>query len=102
MWFRVLAARYRVEGGRLRDGGRRGSLWWRERVSIKEGGVGPGGKWFGDHVVRRVGDGSGTLFWTDLWMDETPLCERFRCLGVAEVAEMFSRWMGQLGCGGGN
>jgi hypothetical protein len=25
MWFRVLASRYQVEQGRLRDGGRRGS-----------------------------------------------------------------------------
>ncbi|CAJ2642053.1 unnamed protein product [Trifolium pratense] len=36
LWFRVLAARYGVEGGRLRDGGRRGSLWWREIVSIRD------------------------------------------------------------------
>ncbi|MCI40586.1 hypothetical protein A2U01_0061819, partial [Trifolium medium] len=27
LWFRVLAARYGVESGRLRDGGRRGSSW---------------------------------------------------------------------------
>ncbi|MCI12202.1 putative non-LTR retroelement reverse transcriptase, partial [Trifolium medium] len=96
LWYRVLAARYGVEGGRLRDGGRRGSLWWQEIASIREGGGEPGGRWFGDHVVRRVGDGSDTLFWTDPWLDETPLCERFgRLFALAEtksltVAEMFS------------
>jgi hypothetical protein len=37
LWFRVLTARYGVERGRLRDGGRRGSSWWREIVSIRDG-----------------------------------------------------------------
>ncbi|MCI67206.1 receptor-like kinase, partial [Trifolium medium] len=41
LWFRVLAARYRVERGRLRDGGRRRSSWWREIARIRDGeGVG--------------------------------------------------------------
>ncbi|PNX90647.1 DNA-directed RNA polymerase, partial [Trifolium pratense] len=50
LWFRVLAARYGVERGRLRDGGRRGSLWWREIVRIREGDGEQGGRWFGEHV----------------------------------------------------
>ncbi|GAU51451.1 hypothetical protein TSUD_413480 [Trifolium subterraneum] len=37
MWFRVLAARYVVERGRLREGGRNGSSWWREIVRIRDG-----------------------------------------------------------------
>ncbi|MCI81228.1 putative non-LTR retroelement reverse transcriptase related, partial [Trifolium medium] len=37
LWFRVLAARYGVEGGRVKEGGRRGSTWWREIVRIREG-----------------------------------------------------------------
>ncbi|PNX70803.1 receptor-like kinase, partial [Trifolium pratense] len=96
LWFRVLAARYGVERGRLRDGGRRGSLWWREIVSIRDGVGESGGGWFGEHVVRIVGDGSNTLFWTDPWVDENPLCERFgRLFALSEtksrtVAEMFS------------
>ncbi|MCI26088.1 receptor-like kinase, partial [Trifolium medium] len=103
VWFRVLAARYGVEGGRLRDGGRRGSSWWREIASIMEGGGEPGGRWFGEQVSRRVGDGSDTLFWTDPWVDGTPLCERFGSLFVlAEtklrtVAEMFSLGWGAEG-----
>ncbi|CAJ2632912.1 unnamed protein product [Trifolium pratense] len=96
LWFRVLAARYGVEGGRLRDGGRRGSSWWREIARIREGVDESGGRWFGEHVVRRVGDGSDTLFWTDPWLDEIPSCERFGRLYVLSetksftVAEMFT------------
>ncbi|MCI73145.1 hypothetical protein A2U01_0094409, partial [Trifolium medium] len=72
MWFRVLAARYGVEDGRLRDGGRRGSSWWRELASIREGGGEPWGRWFGEHVSERVRDRSDTFFWTDPWVDGTP------------------------------
>jgi hypothetical protein len=36
LWLRVLAARYRVERGRLREG-RSGSAWWREIVRICDG-----------------------------------------------------------------
>ncbi|GAU26521.1 hypothetical protein TSUD_361540 [Trifolium subterraneum] len=64
LWFRVLAARYGVERGRLRDGGRRGSSWWKEISRIREGGE-LGGSWFGEHVSKRVGDRSDTYFWTD-------------------------------------
>ncbi|MCI45717.1 putative non-LTR retroelement reverse transcriptase related protein, partial [Trifolium medium] len=90
-----------VEGGRLRDGGRRGSSWWREIASIREGGGEPWGRW--------VGDGSDTLFWTDPWVDETPLCERFerlfdldetKCRTVVEMFSLGWGWKGMLGCGG--
>ncbi|MCI71223.1 receptor-like kinase, partial [Trifolium medium] len=37
LWFRVLAARYAVEGGRLKEGGRTGSSWWREISKICDG-----------------------------------------------------------------
>ncbi|GAU28132.1 hypothetical protein TSUD_295700 [Trifolium subterraneum] len=73
LWYRVLAARYRVKRGRLRDGGRRGSTWWRELVRIREGSE-FGGSWFGEHVSKRVGDGSDTFFWTDPWVEGIPLC----------------------------
>ncbi|GAU16150.1 hypothetical protein TSUD_297800 [Trifolium subterraneum] len=80
---------------RLRVGGQRGSSWWREIAHIREGGEGEG-RWFGEHVSRRVGDGSDTFFWTDPWVDEIPLCERFaRLYDLAEnklctMAEMCS------------
>ncbi|GAU42012.1 hypothetical protein TSUD_236790 [Trifolium subterraneum] len=95
LWFRVLAARYGMERGRLRDGGRRGSAWWREIVRIREGGE-LGGSWFGEHVSKRVGDRSDTFFWTDPWVEGIPLSERFgRLFDLAgnklrTVAEMFS------------
>jgi hypothetical protein len=77
MWFRVLTARYEVERGRLGDGGRRGSSWWREIVSIRDGVGGIGGGWFGECVTRKVGDELGTFFWSDSWLGGVPLCERF-------------------------
>ncbi|MCI93778.1 hypothetical protein A2U01_0115076, partial [Trifolium medium] len=43
MWFRVLAARYGAERGCLKAGGRRGSSWWREIVTIGDGVDGLGG-----------------------------------------------------------
>ncbi|PNX58434.1 DNA-directed RNA polymerase, partial [Trifolium pratense] len=95
LWFRVLAARYGVEGGGLRVGGRSRSVWWREIARIREGDGESGGSWFGEHVLRRVGDGSDTLFWTDPWLDGSSLRERFgRLFELAEtksrtVAEMF-------------
>ncbi|GAU49673.1 hypothetical protein TSUD_91110 [Trifolium subterraneum] len=96
LWFRVLAARYGMERDRLREGGRRGSLWWREIVNIREGRGDRGGGWFGECVSKKVGDGSGTLFWTDPWLEGTPLCERFGRLfdldvhKLSRVDEMFA------------
>ncbi|CAJ2637778.1 unnamed protein product [Trifolium pratense] len=54
LWFRVLADRYGVEDGRLCEGGQRGSVWWREIVRIREGEGELGGRWFGEHVLRRT------------------------------------------------
>ncbi|GAU42320.1 hypothetical protein TSUD_25460 [Trifolium subterraneum] len=106
LWFKVLAARYGVERGRLRDGGRRGSSWWREIACIREGGE-LGDSWFGEHVSIKVEDGSDTFFWTDPWVDEIPLSERFGRIFVLAgnklrtVAEMFSLGWGVDGGGVG-
>ncbi|GAU49469.1 hypothetical protein TSUD_91410 [Trifolium subterraneum] len=53
LWFRVLAARYELDGGRLREGGRRWSSWWREIARLREGGE-LEGRWFGEHVSNRA------------------------------------------------
>jgi len=34
LWYRVLKARYREVGGRVREGGRHDSLWWRSVCSV--------------------------------------------------------------------
>ncbi|GAU41139.1 hypothetical protein TSUD_288280 [Trifolium subterraneum] len=103
LWFRVLIARYGIERGRLREGGRSGSSWWREIVRIRDGVADIGGGWFGESVVRKVGDGVGTFFWTDTWLDGIPLCERFQHLfdltinKSSTVAECFSLGWGPGG-----
>ncbi|PNX93385.1 cytochrome p450, partial [Trifolium pratense] len=61
LWFRVLAARYKVDRGRLREGDLRGSSWWREIVRIRDGGGELGGGWFGEHISKKLGDGSDTF-----------------------------------------
>ncbi|GAU30753.1 hypothetical protein TSUD_145510 [Trifolium subterraneum] len=81
-------------------GGTRGSSWWREVARIRDGGGEAGGGWFEGNISRQVGNGSDTFFWTDPWVDGTPLCERFRRLfdlavnKSDSVADMF-----QLGWG---
>ncbi|CAJ2653733.1 unnamed protein product [Trifolium pratense] len=70
---------------------------------MREGEGELGGRWFGEHVLRRVGDGSDTLFWTDPWLDGIPMRERFgRLFSLAEtksrtVAEMFALGWGADG-----
>ncbi|MCI03757.1 cysteine-rich receptor-like protein kinase, partial [Trifolium medium] len=72
------------------------SSWWREIVRIRDGIGGLAGGWFGESILKKAGDGSDTLFWTDPWLGGSPLCERFRRLfDLAEnksssVAEMAS------------
>jgi hypothetical protein len=55
-------------------GGRSGSSWWREIVRIRDGVDGLGGGWFGECVLNKVQDGTKTFFWTNTWLDGTPLC----------------------------
>ncbi|AES72012.1 transmembrane protein, putative [Medicago truncatula] len=71
LWYRVLSARYGEEDGRLCQGGRDGSLWWRDIYQLCEEG------WFNSHVSRSVGNGKNTLFWTDVWVGGVSLHDRF-------------------------
>jgi hypothetical protein len=50
-------------------GGRNGSSWWREIVRIRDGVDGLGGRWFGECVLKKVGDWTGTFFWNDSRLD---------------------------------
>ncbi|GAU43105.1 hypothetical protein TSUD_373000 [Trifolium subterraneum] len=62
-----------------------------------------GGGWFGESVVRKAGDGVGTFFWTDNWLDGIPLCEGFQRLfdltinKSSTVAGCFSLGWGPVG-----
>jgi len=47
---------------------RSGSSWWREVAKIHYGIGVDGGGWFEESLVRRVGNGANTFFWTDMWL----------------------------------
>jgi hypothetical protein len=55
-WFRVMAARYGVAGGRLLEGGRNASTWWRDISALRRE------EWFSGHISRSVRNGKHTLF----------------------------------------
>ena len=52
---------------------------------------------------RKVGDGKDTYFWTDWWVGDAPLCEKFcrlfdlSVVQKATVAEMFVLGWGEGG-----
>ena len=64
LWYHVLVARYGEVGGRLEVGGWSDSSWWRDSGRIRDGDGDSGRGWFGHSVMRRVGDGAETLFWS--------------------------------------
>lgn len=72
MWYKVLVAKHRVEGGRVRKGGLydvclvKGSLWYCWRWGQ-----------FHDGVWCRVSNGENTSFWCDSWVDAGVLRSRF-------------------------
>ena len=80
LWFKVLSSRYGEDNGRLKEGGRRGSVWWREIVKIQEGIGVEGGNWFEANVKKVVGNGFNTYFWSDYWVGSSKLMEGFRGL----------------------
>ena len=56
--FNVLVAKYGHEDGRVKEGGRWGSSWWKEVVGIwRDVGLGVG-SWFEDNLVWVVSDGT--------------------------------------------
>jgi len=105
LWYRVLVVRYGVRDGRLADGGRSGSIWWREVSRIRDGNGGGSDGWFEGCVIRRVGDGESTLFWHDWWCGDIPFRIRFNRLfdlvlnKSIIVKDMFSLGWGASGVG---
>jgi len=55
LWFKVLSLRYGEERGRLREGGKMGSAWWREIVKIREGICVKGWSWFEESITKLLG-----------------------------------------------
>jgi len=59
--YHVLKARYGEVGGRLSEGDKHASVWWKSICRVREG-VGEGvGRWFDDNIRRVVGDGQDTF-----------------------------------------
>jgi hypothetical protein len=50
------------------------SLWWKDmcRIDITEN-----GSWFAQNIRRKMGNGMTTRFWRDVWIWDSPLCDRF-------------------------
>jgi hypothetical protein len=47
------------------------SNWWKNIVDLDK--VVPGNNWFVESVIRKVGNGNSTLFWSTKWIGEVPL-----------------------------
>jgi hypothetical protein len=67
---------------------RTASLWWKDVCKLEGD-----GSWFAEAAVKKVGDGNTTLLWTDYWLGNFSLKNRFpRLFGIstlklAKVAE---------------
>ncbi|PNY05954.1 receptor-like kinase [Trifolium pratense] len=109
LWFRVLAARYRVEGGKVGEGGRRGSEWWREIVRIHKGFDGVGWRLFdlGENKLALIdeiallGWGIGGQAWVwrrQLWAWEEELLGEWQALllNISLQDHISDRWQWQL------
>lgn len=67
-----------MEEGRL-ESLRFGGRIWAYRI---------GSGWFSNVAVRKVGNGSATLFWKDIWMGYEALCSRLpRLFLISEQKE---------------
>ncbi|GJV79478.1 RNA-directed DNA polymerase, eukaryota [Tanacetum coccineum] len=55
-----------------------GSLWCKVIQAIY-------GSKFDPHVTKRIGDGSCTSFWYDIWLADAPLCVQFPRLFALEL-----------------
>ncbi|GAU10307.1 hypothetical protein TSUD_421680, partial [Trifolium subterraneum] len=83
--------------GRITRGGRQASLWWQDLCDDRDG-IGLSiGRWFENNISRKVGNGEGTLFWKDSWLEGGSLSTRFnRLFELAldkniTVADMYRR-----------
>jgi hypothetical protein len=77
VWKDVLIAKY---GGEVVGRGNLGDLqvsngastWWRDICLLDKG-----SNWFADAVIKRIGDGNSTSFWSEVWIGNQTLQLRF-------------------------
>ncbi|MCI30791.1 hypothetical protein A2U01_0052002, partial [Trifolium medium] len=55
LWFKVLIAKYGVEDGRVRRGGRNSSLWWKDVCDVSKGVGLSVGRWFENRLKYAKG-----------------------------------------------
>jgi len=74
LWKEVLLAKY-GGGINMLEGGREvvpyyASRWWKDVVSLEKVGE---VNWFNRELIRMVGNGENTSFWSDVWVGEVAL-----------------------------
>jgi hypothetical protein len=79
MWRKVIIAKYgRMACGKVALGEDSipwfSSIWWRDICSI---GTNLEIDWFSQNAVKKIGNGGHTSFWSDKWLGDFSLCERF-------------------------
>ncbi|GAU42409.1 hypothetical protein TSUD_324640 [Trifolium subterraneum] len=77
VWKDVVVAKYGqqiIGKGNLgeSDASRLASKWWTDVCNLDTG-----SNWFSDAVEKRVGDGNLTKFWSDIWIGNQSLQQRF-------------------------
>lgn len=104
LWKEVLGEKYVANVSNLVEGGtvgcpRLASRWWKDIINIEGRG---GMNWFNEEVVRKVGNGSKTNFWHDIWRggicfrDKYPRLFAMSTQKEATVAEVWvnGEWRG--------
>ncbi|XP_024626821.1 uncharacterized protein [Medicago truncatula] len=100
LWNMVLRAKYGEFGGRVRFCEGVGSIWWRQLNQIRIGVGLAESTWLVDNIVRKVGDGSTTMFWEDSWLLNVLLAVAFsRLFDLSENKGVTVREMFVLGWG---
>jgi len=62
----------------MREGGLTGSAWWREIVKIQNGIGVEGGSWSEESILKRLGNGFNTFFWSNCSVGTVLSMDRFR------------------------
>jgi hypothetical protein len=87
-WKLVLQAKYgdlvaSLHNQKLDNDARTASVWWKDIANLEGN-----DRWFSNTVVKKVGDGSSTAFWTDIWIGNVFLKDHFpRLFSVSSIKE---------------